>query len=111
MNIRHYVGKTEVASIVEVLKELDVAERLNLPNDSYTGTAVYQFMSKEFPIEKSIAVVGVTGYHSKARLMERATAYLNRKTVTPAQRKLASAVIRFIKEDPAKAEQFAHLIK
>jgi hypothetical protein len=100
MSIKHYVGNTEVATIVEVLRELQVAKKLNLPNDSYTGTAVYQHMSKGFSFNEALAVVGVTGYYNKEKLVERAKDYLIRKNTTPEQRKAQNNIIQFIKDNP-----------
>lgn len=103
--LKHYIGKTEVSTIVEVLTEMDVANKLNLKSDNYTGTAVYQYMNCYFKREDALYVSGVVGYHNKAELRERAQAYLNRKFITPEQKRAIADVIRLVKTQPERAQQ------
>jgi predicted transcriptional regulator len=104
--IKHVIGHTEVATITQVLRERNVAERLDLRVDNnYTGTAIYQYVVKQFPITKALHIEGPIAFHKKADLVNVVETYMNRKLITPEQKRAIADVIRLVKTQPERAER------
>lgn len=104
-NIKHYVGNTQVSTIVEVLTEMNAAEKLGLKSDNYTGTSIYNALGLKFNRDKALAVVGATGYYNKKELKQAVSEYIARRSITPEQKRAIADVIRLVKTQPERAER------
>jgi hypothetical protein len=110
--VKHVVNGNIVATIPEVLREMNVAQKLGYKNDNYTGTPIYAAINHTFGGRKPVYDMGNTHFYSKAEIEDAVSAYLDKKTITPAQRKAKAKVIQVVKNlDPAKALDIQELIK
>jgi hypothetical protein len=104
--IKFVIDGVEAATITQVLRERNVAERLSLSVDTnYTGTAIYQSISKQFPADKALHAEGVVFFHNKKELTLAVEAYLKRRLVTAEQKRAIAEVIRLVKTQPERAER------
>ena len=109
--LKHYVGKTEYASIVEVLQELDAARRLGYSNDNYTGTAVYAAVNASKHKLGDGVTLGNTHYYEKSNIVSVVNAYIDRKTKRISDIQNMRTVIQFIRSNPEAATKMLDLIK
>jgi hypothetical protein len=122
--LKHYVNdRTEVATIIEVLSDVDAANRLGYKNDNYSGTAVYAYLNTKALSLTPAGIVGSSRFYERSTLVMLVEAYIKRATLSPKERqelaklerakaKAKENVIKTVtKLDPEKALFIQELIK
>lgn len=104
MNIKHYVGKTEYATVVEVLNEIDAATALGYDNNNYSGTAVYaHMMDKRAEFGQGFRV-GVNIFYPKHKIEVVAKRYINKGDI----KESIKTIVAYLMENP---ESISALLK
>ena len=107
ITIQHFVGRTEYASIVEFLREKNVAQRLGYANDNYSGTPVYSALMNSKKILGEGIRIGSSDFYPKDKVEEHVENYLNRTQY----RDNMNEVIRLVRTNPALASKVLAIIK